>query len=41
VLGLPDAQWLGTVLINIAAVLTVASMLYYLRKALPHARVGT
>ena len=39
-LGLPDAQWLGTVLINIAAVLTVASMLYYLRKALPHARVG-
>jgi CDP-diacylglycerol---glycerol-3-phosphate 3-phosphatidyltransferase len=40
VFGLPDAQWLGTVLINIAAVLTVASMLYYLRKALPHARVG-
>jgi len=40
VLGLPDAQWLGTVLINIAAVLTVASMLYYLRKALPHAGVG-
>jgi CDP-diacylglycerol--glycerol-3-phosphate 3-phosphatidyltransferase/cardiolipin synthase len=40
ILGLPDAQWLGTVLINIAAVLTVASMLYYLRKALPHARVG-
>jgi cardiolipin synthase (CMP-forming) len=40
VLGLPDAQWLGTVLINIAAVLTVASMRYYLRKALPHARVG-
>ena len=39
-LGLPDAQWLGTVLINIAAVLTVVSMLYYLRKALPHARVG-
>ena len=39
VLGLPDAQWLGTVLINIAAVLTVASMLYYLRKALPHAAV--
>jgi CDP-diacylglycerol--glycerol-3-phosphate 3-phosphatidyltransferase/cardiolipin synthase len=32
-----DAQWLGTVLINIAAVLTVASMLYYLRKAMPHA----
>ncbi|MFN2643599.1 MAG: CDP-diacylglycerol--glycerol-3-phosphate 3-phosphatidyltransferase [Burkholderiales bacterium] len=39
VLGLPDAQWLGTVLISIAAVLTVASMLYYLRKALPYAVV--
>jgi len=39
ILGLPDAQWLGTVLINIAAVLTVASMLYYLRKALPYAAV--
>ena len=35
--GLVDCQWLGTVLINVAAVLTVASMLYYLRKALPHA----
>ncbi len=32
---LVDAQWLGTILINIAAVLTAASMLYYLRKALP------
>ena len=32
-----DCQWLGTILINIAAVLTVASMLYYVRKALPHA----
>ena len=32
-----DCQWLGTILINIAAVLTAASMLYYLRKALPHA----
>ncbi len=32
-----DCQWLGTVLINAAAVLTVASMLYYMRKALPHA----
>jgi cardiolipin synthase len=41
ILGLPDAQWLGTVLINVAAVLTVASMLYYLRKALPHAAVGS
>ena len=39
ILGLPDAQWLGTVLINIAAVLTVASMLYYLRKALPFTTV--
>jgi CDP-diacylglycerol--glycerol-3-phosphate 3-phosphatidyltransferase len=36
-LGLVDCQWLGTVLINVAAVLTVISMLYYLRKALPHA----
>jgi CDP-diacylglycerol--glycerol-3-phosphate 3-phosphatidyltransferase/cardiolipin synthase len=34
---LVDCQWLGTILINIAAVLTVVSMLYYLRKALPHA----
>ena len=37
-LGL-DCQWLGTVLINVAAVLTVISMLYYLRKALPYASV--
>ena len=37
-LGL-DCQWLGTVLINVAAVLTVVSMLYYLRKALPYASV--
>jgi CDP-diacylglycerol--glycerol-3-phosphate 3-phosphatidyltransferase len=35
-LGL-DCRWLGTILINVAAVLTVLSMLYYLRKALPHA----
>jgi cardiolipin synthase len=34
---LVDCQWLGTLLINVAAVLTVVSMLYYLRKALPHA----
>jgi cardiolipin synthase len=34
--GLLDCQWLGTILINVAAVLTVVSMLYYLRKALPH-----
>ena len=37
--GLVDCQWLGTVLINVAAVLTVMSMLYYLRKALPYASV--
>jgi CDP-diacylglycerol--glycerol-3-phosphate 3-phosphatidyltransferase len=34
---LVDCQWLGTIMINVAAVLTVASMLYYLRKALPYA----
>jgi cardiolipin synthase (CMP-forming) len=32
-----DCLFIGTGLINVAAVLTVASMLYYLRKALPHA----
>jgi CDP-diacylglycerol--glycerol-3-phosphate 3-phosphatidyltransferase len=37
--GALDCQWLGTVLINVAAVLTVVSMLYYLRKALPYASV--
>ena len=37
--GTLDSQWLGTILINVAAVLTVASMLYYLRKALPYASV--
>src|SRR5260221_337964 len=31
--GLFNCQWLGTILINVAAVLTVISMLYYLRKA--------
>jgi cardiolipin synthase len=36
--GLIDCQWLGTILINVAAVLTVISMLHYLRRALPHAR---
>jgi len=36
---LVDCQWLGTLLINVAAVLTVVSMLYYMRKALPHAAV--
>lgn len=32
-LGLFNCQWLGTILVNVAAVLTVISMLYYLRKA--------
>jgi CDP-diacylglycerol---glycerol-3-phosphate 3-phosphatidyltransferase len=36
-LDMVDCQWFGTILINVAAVLTVVSMLYYLRKALPHA----
>src|SRR5881296_2910542 len=36
-LGLEDCAVLGTILINVAAVLTVVSMLYYLRKALPYA----
>jgi CDP-diacylglycerol--glycerol-3-phosphate 3-phosphatidyltransferase/cardiolipin synthase len=36
-LGIVDCQWLGTILIYVAAVLTVVSMLYYLRQALPHA----
>ena len=39
--GVLDCQWLGTVLINVAAVLTVVSMLYYLRKALPYASART
>ena len=34
-LGRPTV--LGTLLINVAAVLTVVSMLYYVRKAMPHA----
>jgi CDP-diacylglycerol--glycerol-3-phosphate 3-phosphatidyltransferase len=37
--GTIDCQWLGTILINIAAVLTVISMLYYMRRALPYAGV--
>ena len=36
--GLLKTQFLGTILINVAAVLTVISMLHYLRRALPHAR---
>ena len=35
--GTINCQVLCTVLINVAAVLTVISMMYYLRKALPHA----
>jgi cardiolipin synthase len=31
--GVLDTQWLGTILINVAAVLTVVSMLYYMRRA--------
>jgi len=31
-----DCRWWGTILISVAAVLTVVSMLYYLRKALPY-----
>jgi CDP-diacylglycerol--glycerol-3-phosphate 3-phosphatidyltransferase/cardiolipin synthase len=39
-LGVLNCAVMGTILINIAAILTVVSMLYYLRRALPHARVG-
>ena len=35
--GLVDCRWAGTILINVAAVLTVVSMLYYMRRAMPHA----
>jgi len=38
--GSLNCHWLGTILIYIAAVLTVISMLYYLRQALPHADAG-
>lgn len=31
--GMVNCQWLGTILINVAAVLTVMSMLYYMRRA--------
>ena len=31
-----NTQWLGTILINVAAILTVVSMLYYMRRAMPH-----
>jgi CDP-diacylglycerol--glycerol-3-phosphate 3-phosphatidyltransferase len=36
--GLVDTRYWGTVLIWIAAVLTIWSMIYYLRKALPEIR---
>ena len=36
-----DTQWYGTLLIIVAAVLTVVSMLYYMRQALPHAAAGS
>ncbi len=36
--GLIDAQWWGTWLIRISAVLTIWSMVYYLQKALPEIR---
>ena len=36
--GLIDTHWWGTVLILISAVLTIWSMIYYLRKALPEIR---
>jgi cardiolipin synthase len=35
--GVLSVHWLGTFLINVAALLTVISMLVYLRRALPHA----
>ena len=35
--GVLPCLWLGTILINVAAVLTVISMLYYLRRAVPGA----
>jgi cardiolipin synthase len=38
-LGVLDCQWWGTIFISGAALLTVVSMLYYLRKALPYASV--
>jgi CDP-diacylglycerol--glycerol-3-phosphate 3-phosphatidyltransferase len=36
-LGLIPCAWLGTILINVAAVLTVVSMIYYVRRAFPRA----
>ena len=37
-LGVIDTHWWGVVLIWVAAVLTVWSMVYYLRKAVPEIR---
>ena len=36
--GLIDTRWWGTILIYASAVLTIWSMIYYLRKALPEIR---
>ena len=40
VINLGDCEVIGTMLINVAAVLTVVSMLYYLRQALPYASIS-
>jgi CDP-diacylglycerol--glycerol-3-phosphate 3-phosphatidyltransferase len=37
-LGVIDTRWWGTGLIYVAALLTVWSMVYYLRKAIPEIR---
>ena len=39
--GLIDTQWWGTILLLIAAVLTIWSMVYYLQKAIPEIRART
>ena len=39
--GLIDTRWWGTLLISVAAVLTIWSMVYYLQKALPEIRAKT
>jgi cardiolipin synthase (CMP-forming) len=36
--GLIDTQWWGTILLLVAAVLTIWSMVYYLQKAIPEIR---
>ena len=36
--GVIDTQWWGTVMLVVAAVLTIWSMIYYLRKAIPEIR---